>query len=183
MTTALDPLVDLLRGLENRPISSSERFQIESEVLHFANENKLKADSPILQSLTERLSFSYFPTVSNLKKFAPEAKPPLSNGAGTADISKLDSAGSSGHRDYYNLALQPALQDVFYTCNIRRHKSTLSTYYRMYIECVRSLKNTTDGSGEEHWRLMIDMLWKWLLSRQVLTALLICISSIVCRVF
>ena len=183
MTTALDPLVDLLRGLENRPISSSERFQIESEVLYFANENKLKADSPILQSLTERLSFSYFPTVSNLKKFAPEAKPPLSNGVGAADTSKQDSAGSSGHRDYYNLALQPALQDVFYTCNIRRYKSALSTSYRMYIKCVRSLKDTTDGSGEEHWRLMNDMLWKRLLSEQVLTALLPCISSNVCRVF
>ena len=69
--------MDLLRGLEHRPISSSERFQVESEGLYFADEDKLKADSPILQSLTERLSSSYFPTASNLKMFAPEAKPPL----------------------------------------------------------------------------------------------------------
>ena len=63
--------------MENRPITSSELFQVESEGLYFADEDKLKADSPILQSLTERLSSSYFPTASNLKMFAPEAKPPL----------------------------------------------------------------------------------------------------------
>ena len=154
------PCGSLLRGLENRPISSSERFQVESEGLYFADKDKLKADSPILQSLTERLSFSYFPTVSNLKKFAPEEKPPLSNGVGAVETSKQDSTGTSG---LYNLAPQPALQDVFYTFNIWRYKSALSTSYRMYIECVRSLKNTTDGSGEEHWRLMNDVLWRQLL--------------------
>ena len=149
-----------MRGLENRPISSSERFHVEPEGLYFANEGKLKADSPILQSLTERLSFSYFPTVSNLKEFAPEAKPPLSNGVGAVETSIQDSTGTSGH---YNLAPQPALRDVFYTFNIWRYKSALSTSYRMYIECVRSLKYTTDGSGEEHWRLMNDVLWRQLL--------------------
>ena len=154
------PCGSLLRGLENRPISTSERFQVESEGLYFADEDKLKADSPILQSPTERLSFSYFQTVSNLKKFAPDAKPLLSNGVGAVETSKQDSTGTSGH---YNLAPQPALQDIFYTFNIWRCKSALSTSYRMYIECVRSLKNTTDGSGEEHWRLVDDVLWRQLL--------------------
>ena len=101
--------------MEHRSISSSKRFQVESEGLNIADEDKLKADSPILQSLTERLSFSYFPTVSNLKKFAPEAKPPLSNGVGVVETSKQDSTGTSGH---YNLAPQLALQDVFYTFNM-----------------------------------------------------------------
>ena len=86
-----------------------------SEGLYFADEDELKADSPILQSVTKRLSFSYFPTVSNLRKFAPEAKAPLSNGVGAVETSKQDSTGTSGH---YNLAPQPALQDVFYTFNI-----------------------------------------------------------------
>ena len=155
MTSTLDPLVDLLRGLEDRPISSSERFQIESEVQYFVDENKIKTDSLVLQSLSDRLSFAYFPTVSNLKKVTTEPKPPSSNGVGTADTSKQDSICGSGHRDYYNLALQPALPDVFYTCNIRRIKSALSTSYRMSIECVKSLKNTSDGAGEKHYRLFL----------------------------
>ena len=154
------PRGSLLRGWENRPISSSERFQVESEGLYFVDEDKLKADSPILQSLTERLSFSYFPTVSNLKKFAPQAKPPLSNGVGAVETSKQDSIGTSEH---YNLAPQPALRDVFYTFNIWRYKSAISTSHRMCIERVRSLKSTTDGSGEEHWRLMNDVLRRQLL--------------------
>ena len=155
MTTILDPLVDLLRGLEDRPISSSERFQIESEVQCFVDENKIKTDSLVLQSLSDRLTFAYFPTVSNLKKVTTEPKPPSSNGAGSADTSKQDSTCGSGHRDYYNLALQPALPDVFYTCNIKRIKSALSTSYRMSIECVKSLKNTSDGAGEKHYRLLL----------------------------
>lgn len=155
MTTTLDPLVDLLRGLEDRPISSSERFQIESEVQYYVDENKIKTDSLVLQSLSDRLSFAYFPTVSNLKKVTTEPKPPSSNGAGSTDTSKQDSTCGSGHRDYYNLALQPALPEVFYTCNIHRIKSALSTSYRMSIECVKSLKNTSDGAGEKHYRLLL----------------------------
>ena len=60
-------LVDLVRGLENRPITSNERTQIESEVLSFVRDNGIEGDAPILRRLSERLSYSYFPTVSNLK--------------------------------------------------------------------------------------------------------------------
>ena len=183
MTTILDPLVDLLRGLENRPISSAERFQIESEVQYFVDEHKIKPDSPILQSLFERLSFSYYPTVSNLKKLTPEPKPQSSNGVGAADTSKQDSTCSSGHRDYYNLALLPALQDVFYTCNIRRTKSALSTSYRMSIECVKFLKNTSDGAGEEILRLFLDVLWERIFFIKVIRQLLFLIFSTTYRIF
>ena len=169
MTTIPDPLVDLLRGLEERPISSSERFQIESEVRCFAEENKIKSDSQVLHSISDRLSFSYFPTVSNLKKLtAVEAIPKLllSNSSAAAESLKQDLICNSSHKDYYNLALQPALHDVFYTCNIRRIKSALSTSYRMFIECVKRLKNTSDGAGEQHRKMFIHILCRWLLHRK-----------------
>jgi hypothetical protein len=148
MADVCAPLIDLLRGLENRPISSSERAQIQLEVQCFVKDNKIKQDSPILQSLSERLSFSYFPTVSYLKKSSYERKPPPSNVSPVvSDATRPQDSTINVHlSDYYSFALLPAVPDIFYVCSIRRIKSALSTSYRMSIENTRSLKNTSDSS-------------------------------------
>lgn len=147
MTDVCAPLIDLLRSLENRPISSSERAQIQLEVQCFVKENKIKQDSPVLQSLSERLSFSYFPTVSYLKKSSYERKPPPHISPTVSDGNRAQDSTTNAHlSDYYSFALQPAMPDIFYVCSIRRIKSALSTSYRMSIENTRSLKISSDSS-------------------------------------
>lgn len=148
MADVCAPLIELLRSLENRPISSSERAQIQLEVQCFVKDKKIKQDSPILQSLSERLSFSYFPTVSYLKKSSYERKPPPSNVSPVvSDATRTQDSMIHPHlSDYYSFALQPAVADIFYVCSIRRIKSALSTSYRMSIENTRNLKNTSELS-------------------------------------
>lgn len=134
-------LADLLQGLESRPISSSERTQIELEIQNFVADNDIKKDAPILCRLLERLSFSYFPTVSNLKDSSFEKKSPPFLTLKSKEETEVRPAEQlrALHPDYCSLALQPAKTDMLYVCNIRRIKSALSISYRMSIENTKSL--------------------------------------------
>ena len=145
IVNTLSPLTHLLRGLENRPISAAERRQIEFEVQCFVKENNIKADAAILRSLSERLSFSHFPTVSCLKKMPVEKKTSFV-GAVISEVSQTnDSIDNTRFHDFYSLAMKPAEADLLYICCIRRTKSALSTSYRMSIERTRSLINRNVG--------------------------------------
>ena len=156
-------LVDLVRGLENRPITSNERTQIESEVLSFVRDNGIEGDAPILRRLSERLSYSYFPTVSNLKDLSYEKKVSTVSHVGNTAISndRLSILRSKRY-DFANLSLQPARKDVLYVCSIKRTKSALSTSYRMIIENVKIVCSAfdcvpdQDSGGESN--LMINVL-------------------------
>ena len=139
------PLTHLLRGLENRPISSAERRQIEFEIQCFVKENSIKDDSAILRSLHDRLSFSHFPTVSCLKKKTVERKPSVGCAVASEASQMNDAIDNFRSYDFYSLAMKPAEADLLYICCIRRSKSTLSTSYRMSIERTRNLTNRNAG--------------------------------------
>ena len=145
-------LVDLLHGLENRPISSNERADIEIEVESFAKDNHIDRDSVIFRRLSERLSFSYFPTVSYLKNNAVDKKQSLyldstiSNTTNTTESIKSIDCIFNQEFDFTELSLQPARKDFLYVCSIRRVKSALSTSYRMFMEDARSVKSAHETS-------------------------------------
>ena len=144
MYNTCSPLTHLLRGLENRPISSAERRQIEFEIQCFVKENNIKDDSAILRSLHERLSFSHFSTASCLKWKTIERKPSLGYVVSEASMTN-GSIDISRSYDFYSLAMKPAETDLLYICCIRRTKSALSTSYRMSIERTRNLTNRNAG--------------------------------------
>ena len=134
-------LADLLQGIESRPISSSERAQIELEIQNFVSDNDIKRETPILCRLLDRMSFSYFPTVSNLKYSSFEKKSSLFLEMKSKDGTEAHPAEHlrDFHPNYCSLALQPAKADVLYVCSIRRIKSALSISYRMSIANTKSL--------------------------------------------
>ena len=103
-------LADLLQGIESRPISSSERTQIELEIQNFVSDNDIKRETPILCRLLDRLSFSYFPSVSNLKYSSFEKKSSLFLAMKSKEGTEAHPAEHLRdlHPDYCSLALQPA---------------------------------------------------------------------------
>lgn len=135
-------LADLLHGLENRPISSTEKTQIELEIQRFVKDNNIRGDTPILYRLIERLSFSYFPTVSNLKNLSFEKKKTsvLSTETRNGMMTPSREQSKDMNIDYSILALQPAKADMLYICSVRRVKSALSASYRMSIDNTKSLE-------------------------------------------
>jgi hypothetical protein len=137
-------LETFVRSLERRPISAQERKLIQTEALAFLKVNGINIEEKLPQKLSERLGYSFLPLVSTLD--LPEQETDDSKNIDQLAMAGINGKVASGITpyNYPGLSTQPARPGLYYMCSVRRIRSTLSTSYKMYLDCVKDLNNIGD---------------------------------------
>lgn len=132
-------LTDLLIMIENRPLRLSEKRLIQKDVFPYIKSNGISSDNPICIDIISRLSYEYFPTVSKSLLSLQKLK------TKDSDEIKIRAVSAEGSLD--NIGLVPIVETNLLTnnspekklfqCTLHRHKSTLWTSYRLFINELR----------------------------------------------
>jgi len=135
-------LIDMLTQIERRSLKASEMKIIKMTVDEFMTKQQFVPDTKLKSLLDARFSFEYMPFVSRLglvkeipMKFKPSNNP-------DSEGSKLNPKRLSVQKQqHYNTKAEQGGQPMgsggehtlYFVCNVKRHQSTLSTSYRMYL--------------------------------------------------
>ena len=143
-------LSTILVQLEGRPLRSSERRLVQKEFLDYLQAHDIRTDSKLAHQINQRMQFDYFPgiatagisTTPTAREFIPEVSP----------ITDTDAIGGSdcviSSTTISNLICIPPLFSTSsttkcYLCTLHRHKSTLWTTYRLFLDGYKDSHEAT----------------------------------------
>lgn len=146
---AVGVLTALLQKLERRPLRFAERKLVQTQVNEIFKRFSIQVESKIAQQFLMRISYDYLPGVSKLGLPEPpngqyDIKDGFSesfhSGENTIETAEGDDETCSVTT---NSTLAPSIlrqlssTTKYFVCTVKRHRSTLWTSYRLYVDEAR----------------------------------------------
>jgi hypothetical protein len=136
----------ILHQIEDKPLRSSEKRLLQSTIIEYFKAHDIKPDSKVAHQLALRISFDFLPGVSKLgfdflpsddqtTDISPSTVPEqsLEYGSNDADDNEETDAVIS-ETSILHQTMEISRRPKYFSCTIQRHRSTLSTSYRVILE-------------------------------------------------